>query len=119
MGATLPLCNPKLTFYIIISCLGYRITEQSGKQFLAWQTWDLMWLMFYGFKNFGKEFIAIHPGYTIYPVRLNWNAVETFFSQVKHATSGHLSAVNYASARAAEEMSTASSDDTVETTGMH
>lgn len=47
------------------------------------------------------DFTTAHPGYTIYPVRLNGSAVETFFSQVKHATSGHLSSVNYASARGA------------------
>lgn len=80
---------------------GYSITEQTGKRFLSWQTWDLMRLMFYGFKNFCADFTTAHPGYTIYPVRLNGSAVETFFSQVKHATSGHLSSVNYASARAA------------------
>ena len=44
---------------------------------------------------------SAHPGYTIYPVHLNGIAVETFFSQVKHAISGQLSSLNYAIARGA------------------
>ena len=55
--------------------------------------------MFYGFKSLCNDFLAAHPGYTINPVRLNGSAVETLFSQVKHATSGHLSSCNYATAR--------------------
>ena len=81
--------------------LGYKITEQSGKLFLSWQTWDLLKLMFHGFKSLCDDFLTVHPGYRIYPVRLNGSAVETLFSQVKHATSGHLSATNYATARSA------------------
>lgn len=77
----------------------YKITEKSGKLFLSWETWDLLKLMFYGFKSLCQDFTAAHPGYTIYPVRINGSAVETFFSQVKHATSGHLSSTNYATAR--------------------
>ena len=57
--------------------------------------------MYYGFRGLCEEFIQKHLGYTIYPVRINGSAVETFFSQVKHATSGHLSATNYATARSA------------------
>ena len=87
--------------FILSMPLGYRITRKSGKLFLSWQTWDLMRLMYYGFRNFCADFTTAHPGYTIYPVRLNGSAVETFFSQVKHATSGHLSSVNYATARGA------------------
>ena len=47
------------------------------------------------------DFTSAHPGYTIYPVHLNGIAVETFFSQVKHATSGQLLSLNYAIARGA------------------
>ena len=57
--------------------------------------------MYYGFKNLCADFTSAHPGYTIYPVHLNGSAVETFFSQVKHATSGQLSSLNYAIARGA------------------
>ena len=81
--------------------LGYKITTTSRKEFLSWQTWDLLRLMYYGFMNLCADFTSAHPGYTIYPVRLNGSAVETFFSQVKHATSGQLSSVNYAIARGA------------------
>ena len=47
------------------------------------------------------DFTSAHLGYTIYPVHLNGIAVDTFFSQVKHATSGQLSSLNYAIARGA------------------
>ena len=46
--------------------------------------------MFYGFKSLCQDFTVAHPGYTIYPVWINGSAVEKFFSQVKHATSGLL-----------------------------
>ena len=36
----------------------------------------------------------------MYPLRLNGSAVETIFSRLKFITGGHLSAVNYATARA-------------------
>ena len=39
--------------------------------------------------------------YPDYAVRLNGSAVETLFSQLKHATSGQLSGANYSTARAA------------------
>lgn len=85
----------------ILTFLGYKITMKSGKLFLSWQTWDLLKLMFYGFKSLCEDFQTAHPGYTICPVRLNGSAVETLFSQLKHATSGHLSVTNYATARSA------------------
>ena len=57
--------------------------------------------MYYGFKDFCLDFLNRHPGYTIYPIRLNGSAIESFFSQLKHATSNLLSSTNYATARAA------------------
>ena len=57
--------------------------------------------MYYGFRDFSESFLARHPGYTIFPIRLNGSAIETFFSQLKHATSGQLSSANYSAARAA------------------
>ena len=86
--------------YLIVLSIGYKITEQTGKLFLSWQTWDLMKLMFYGFKGMVEDFTTAHQGYTIHPVRVNGSAEETFFSQVKHSTSGHLSATNCGVARA-------------------
>jgi len=59
-----------------------------------------MKLMYYGFKGMVEDFTTAHPGYTVHPVRVNGSAVETFFSQVKFLTSGHLSATNYGVARA-------------------
>ena len=57
-----------------------------------------MKLMYYGFNGLCTDFLLAHSGYTIYPVRMNGSAVETLFSQIKHATFGHLSSVNFASA---------------------
>ena len=41
----------------------------------------------------------VPSGYTIYQIRFNGSAIETFFSQLKFATSGHVSGTNYATAR--------------------
>ncbi len=78
---------------------GYTITQTNERPFLSWQTWDLLRVMYYGFRQFSEEFLTKHPGYTIYPIRFNGSAIETFFSQLKYATSGHLSGTNYATAR--------------------
>lgn len=80
--------------------VGYSITETSSRPFLSWQTWDLLRLMVYGYRGFCEDFCCRNPGYTIYPVRLNGSAIETFFSQLKYAAGSHLSIVNYATARA-------------------
>ena len=56
--------------------------------------------MVYGFKGLIEDFITDHPGYYINPRRLNGSAVETLFGQLKHTTGGHLSAANYATAKA-------------------
>lgn len=80
--------------------IGYSITETTSRPFLSWQTWDLLRVMVYGFKGFCEDFLCRNPGYTIYPVRLNGSAIETFFSQLKHTAGGHLSGVNYSTARA-------------------
>lgn len=57
--------------------------------------------MHYGFIDFCEYSTSKYPGYKIVPVRLNGSAIETLFSQLKHVTSGQLSGVNYATARAA------------------
>ena len=93
--------------YILVGSLkfvflsGYKITDQTGKLFLSWQTWDLLKLMFYDFKSLCDDFTTTNPGYSIYPIRVNGSVVETLFSQIKHTTSGNLSSSNYATARAA------------------
>ena len=77
------------------------IESNSQKVFLSWQTWDLMRLTFYGFKDFTDSFFRRHPSdeHYIIPVRLNGSAVETLFSQLKYSAGGQLSSTNYASAR--------------------
>lgn len=54
----------------------------------------------YGFEGFCTDFLKRHPGYCIYPIRMNGSAVESLFSQLKYTTGGNLMATNYASARA-------------------
>ena len=90
-----------LCIVFITSSTGYSITETKERSFLSWQTWDLLRVMYYGFRGFCHDFLSQHPGYTIFPIRLNGSAIESFFSKIKHTTSGHLSSTNYASARAA------------------
>lgn len=93
-----PLHN---NYSICTNNTGYSITETSQRPFLSWQTWDLLRVMFFGFKDFCADFLERHPGYTIHPIRLNGSAIESFFSQLKHTTSNQLSSTNYATARAA------------------
>ncbi len=97
----LTLCLSFLVLRFPFMATGYEVTSTSERPFVSWQTWDLLKIMVYGFSGFCKNFLERHPGYTIYPIRLNGSAIETFFSQLKHVTSGHLSSVNYATARAA------------------
>ncbi len=55
--------------------------------------------MYYGFTGFCDDFLRKHPGYTIYPIRMNGSAVETVFSQLKYASGGNLMSTNYSSVR--------------------
>lgn len=74
--------------------------KEDKKSFLAWQTWDLLRVMWFGFKGLTREFLSDHPGYYINPRRLNGSAVETLFGQLKHTTGRNLTAVNYETAKA-------------------
>ena len=56
--------------------------------------------MWYGFIEYCKEFLTLHPGYYIAPLRANGSAIETIFSQLKHSSRGTLTAVSYGPARA-------------------
>lgn len=85
-------------YCIICLYIGCSITQTTGRKFLSWKRWDLMKLMYWGFKDFITLFLKNHEGYVIYPVRLNGSAIETVFSQLKGITHGHLSARNYSSA---------------------
>ena len=78
-----------------------KLTGSNQKHFLAWQTWELMRVAYYGLFALCDDFINRHPQYLIYPSRINGRAVETLFSQFKYITGGKLSAVNYDTARAA------------------
>lgn len=64
------------------------------------QTWDLLRIIWYGFKALTADFLSRHPGYHVNPMRLNGSAVETIFSQLKYITSGQLTAVTYETAKA-------------------
>eukprot|EP00117_Sycon_ciliatum_P049175 scpid67563/ scgid34906/ len=75
-------------------------SRPSQTMFLAWQTWDLLRLMMFGFTELCADFNGRHPDYYIVPVRVTGSAVETVFAQLKQAAGGRLSAVNYSTARA-------------------
>lgn len=56
-----------------------------------------------------RPFLEIHPDHFITPVQVNGSAIESYFSQMKYAARGQLSAANYQSAQAAIETSRAAS----------
>ena len=58
-----------------------------------------MRICWYRFKSYCEEFFKVHPHAFVAPLRLNGSAIETVFSQLKHATGGNLTAVSYAPAR--------------------
>jgi hypothetical protein len=73
-------------------------TSPFQKSFLSWQTWDLMRVCWNGFYDYCQEFLQDHPEHYVTPLR--GSAIETIFSQLKHASRGSLTAVTYESARA-------------------
>ena len=77
--------------------------------FIPLQTWDLLRLMFQGFIWLCEHFLSEHLGYFITPVWINGSAIESYFSQLKYAARGQLSAINYETAQAAVETSKAAS----------
>ena len=74
---------------------GYDPVNSSGRLFLAWQTWDLLRITWYGFKNLCIDFTARYPGVYMAPLRLNGSVIETLFSQLKYISHGDLSATRY------------------------
>uniref|UniRef100_A0A1X7V628 Transposable element P transposase-like RNase H domain-containing protein n=1 Tax=Amphimedon queenslandica TaxID=400682 RepID=A0A1X7V628_AMPQE len=73
------------------------LREPTQKCFLAWQTWDLLELMYHGFKGFCHDFLTEHPHYYIIPVRISGSAIESVFSCLKFISGSNLSSVNYSS----------------------
>ena len=75
-------------------------TNSTERRFIAWQTWDLLRVMYYGFTEFCEDFLRRHGnGYYITPLKWNGSAIETVFSQLKSITGGKLDSTNYATAR--------------------
>ena len=73
-------------------------TDDRSRNFLAWQTWDLLRLMgtIEGFLGLCNDFMTCNPGYFIKPIRVNGSRViESLFGRFKYNAGGHLSAVNY------------------------
>lgn len=69
------------------------------KQFLAWQTWDLLSLLICGARALVKDFVTRNPGYFIVLSRINGSVVESLFSQLKYSVGGKLTSLNYNNAR--------------------
>ena len=64
------------------------------------QMWDLLRVMVYDFKGLVEEFLTPHSSYHLNLKRVNGSAIETLLSQLKHTTSGHLTRMNYDTAKA-------------------
>ena len=80
---------------------GFRPKSNGKKRFIAWQTYDILRVCYYGFVGLCEEFLTNHPeGYYIAPLKLNGSAVESLFSQIKFNANGKLSSLNYATAKA-------------------
>ncbi|XP_065889322.1 uncharacterized protein [Dysidea avara] len=76
-------------------------TSNTQRTFLSWQTWDLLRIDVYSFRAICEWFFKTYPTYFVSPLRLSGSAVESLFSQYKHAAGEKLDAVNYTTARAA------------------
>ena len=59
-----------------------------------------MRICWHEFREYCRQHLREHPGTFISPIRANGSAIETIFSQLKHASGGSLTAVTYQSARA-------------------
>ena len=62
------------------------------------QTWDLLQMMYNGFKGLLTEFVPHHAAHYIVPVRVTGSCIESLFSRFKYSANGNLSAVNYETA---------------------
>ena len=80
---------------IMVCFVGYDAVDSQSKQFLAWQTWDLLRIMWYGFKEFATDFTTRHSGFYVPPLRLNGSAIETLFSQLKFISHSNLTSTRY------------------------
>jgi hypothetical protein len=76
---------------------GYKFRDPNQKSFLAWQTYELLQIMYHGFNGLCHEFFESHPDYFVSPIRINGSAVESVFSCLKYISGGHLSSTNYSS----------------------
>ena len=74
--------------------------NKDKKQFLAWQTWDLLTILMSGAKALVKDFLSRNHGYFIVLSRINGSCVESLFSQLKYSVGGKLTSLNYGNARA-------------------
>ena len=77
--------------------LEINLREATQTSLLPWQTWDLLEIMYHGFKGFCHNFLIEHPEYFIIPVRISGSAIESVFSCLKHISGANLSSNNYAS----------------------
>ena len=59
--------------------------------------------MFQGFTGLCEQFLTKHPGYFTTSVQISESAIEKYFSQLKYAARGQLSAINYETTQAVVE----------------
>ena len=89
-------CSPWWVLYtFFMYSVGYNPVDSNSKEFLAWQTWDLLCIMWYGFQEFATSFTSRHPGFYVSPLRLYGSAIETLFSRLKFISHGNLTSTRY------------------------
>ena len=72
--------------------------------FMCSTEWDLLRIDVYGFRAFSEWFLETYPTYFISPLQISGSAIESLFSQYKHAAGGKLDSVNYTKAGGAHLM---------------
>lgn len=69
------------------------------RNFLSWQTFDILRLMFFGFIDLCDAVWKLKPGSYVVGLKVNGSAVETLFSQIKQRSGQEMNSTNYLTAR--------------------
>jgi hypothetical protein len=86
---------------LILQDIGFQPSRSTQREFLAWQTWDLLRVCVFGIQGLCRQFFAKYPQHFLVFSRINGSAVESLFAQFKHAAGNKLSSLNYTTARKA------------------
>lgn len=73
--------------------------DKKQKEFISWQTFDILRVMFFGFVDLCNAVWNLKPGSYLVGLKVNGSAVETLFSQIKARSGQELTSTNYLGAR--------------------